>query len=163
MDSSSEHKLESPAPEPTLTTEKESKPRKGAVFWLIFLSINITQFLAAMDLTAVSTALPTIAHDLNSTDFVWVGSAYTLSSTAFLPLSGGLAQIFGRRAAMMTCLFLFLLGSAICGAAQNMPMMIAGRTIQGAGGGGLQSGSSIILADLVPLEERGVYVSVFSL
>ena len=137
--------------------------RKGLVFWLIFLSICVALFLSALELTAVSTTLPTIAHDLHATDFVWVGSAYALSSTAFMPMSGGIAQIFGRRPALLGALALFATGSGICGGASSMAMLIAGRTIQGLGGGGIQSLSAIIVADLVTLQERGLYAGLFGL
>ena len=137
--------------------------KKGARFWCIFASICIALFLSALELTAISTALPTIAHDLHADDFVWVGSAYTLSSTAFLPMSGGLAQIFGRRPALLSCLALFALGSGICGGASNMSMLIAGRTVQGLGGGGVQSLSAIVLADMVTLQERGLFAGFFGL
>ncbi|THG95550.1 hypothetical protein EW026_g6125 [Hermanssonia centrifuga] len=115
------------------------------------------------ELTAVSTALPTIIHDLNGDDFVWVASAYALASTALLPASGGMAEIFGRRATMLVSLVMFALGSALCGSAQNMNWLIAGRTIQGAGGGGILSLSSIILSDLVALKERGLYNGMIGL
>ncbi len=141
--------------------ESSKGSKKGSVFWCIFASICVTLFLSALDQSAVSTALPTIAHDLHTTEFVWVGSAYTLSSTAFLPMSGGFAQIFGRRVALLSCIALFALGSGICGGAKNMAMLIAGRTIQGLGGGGIQSVSAIILADLVTLQERGLYAGLF--
>lgn len=136
---------------------------KGHRFWLVFLSICSALFLSALELTAVSTVLPTIAHALHTTEFVWVGSAYALASTAFLPMSGNVAQLFGRRPALLSCLGLFAAGSAICGAAQNMPMLVAGRTVQGLGGGGIQSLSAIILADMVTLQERGAYAGLFGL
>jgi hypothetical protein len=72
------------------------KPRKGRAFWLSFVALIASILLSALDLTAVSTALPTITNDLHGGDkYVWVGSAYGLSSTAVLPLSGSLADIFG--------------------------------------------------------------------
>lgn len=140
-----------------------SRPPKGTDFWLILVSLCITLWLYALELTAVSTALPTIASALHATEFIWVGSAYALASTAFLPMSGGLAEVFGRKPAVLLCIFLFSAGSAVCGAAQNMDMMIAGRTIQGLGGGGIQALAYIILADLVSLEERGVYTGIFGM
>ncbi|TFK88802.1 MFS general substrate transporter [Polyporus arcularius HHB13444] len=140
-----------------------ARTRKGGAFWCIFLSLCLAVFLAALELTAVSTALPTIAHDLRADDFVWIGSAYTLSSTALLPMSGGMAQIFGRRPALLICLGLFALGSGICGGASSMGMLIAGRTVQGLGGGGIQSLSFIVLADLTTLQERGIYTSLFGI
>ncbi|KAG8221194.1 MFS general substrate transporter [Butyriboletus roseoflavus] len=137
--------------------------KKDLQFWLIFASMCTCLFLSALELSSVSTALPTIAHELRASQFVWVGSAYALSSTAFLPVSGGLAQAFGRRPAILTSICLFALGSGICGGANSMHMLIAGRTVQGLGGGGIQSLTSIILADLVSLQERGVYVGLFGL
>ena len=95
----------------------------------------------------MSTALPTIVHDLEGKDFVWVASAYVLASVALLPASGGFAevslgrrvvahqtrtlihclQLFGRRATMLGSQLFFALGSALCGAARNMNWLIAAR------------------------------------
>ncbi|KAF9018941.1 MFS general substrate transporter [Hymenopellis radicata] len=136
---------------------------KGARFWILFTSLNVTLFLSALELLAVSNALPTIAQDLKATEFAWVGSAYALSSTAFLPMTGALAEVFGRRPALMTSIVLFFIGSGICGGASSMAMMIGGRTVQGLGSGGIQALSAIILADLVSLEERGLYAACFGL
>ena len=106
-----------------------SKPNKGSAFWLSYSAILDATLLSALDLTAVSTALPTITADLNGAEnFVWVGSAYALSSTAILPLSGGLADIFGRRPVMLLAIAFFSIGSALAGAAQNMNMLIAARS-----------------------------------
>ena len=78
---------------------------------------------------SISTALPSIIHDLDGTDsFAWVSSAYTLSCTAILPLSGRLADIFGRRSVMLMAIVIFAAGSAITGAAGTMGMLIAGRS-----------------------------------
>jgi MFS family permease len=137
--------------------------KKDLKFWLILASMCICLFLSALELLSISIALPTIAHDLRASQFVWVGSAYALSSAAFLPMSGGLAQAFGRRPAILITIGLFVLGSGICGGATSMNMLIAGRAIQGLGGGGIQSVTSIILADIISLQERGVYAGLFGL
>ncbi len=109
--------------------EEEAQTHKGSAFWLSFVSIVVSIFLSALDLTAVSTALPTITADLNGGDkFTWVGSAYALASTAVLPLSGALANIFGRKPVMMGSILFFAVGSALAGAAQNMNMLIAARS-----------------------------------
>ncbi|PSR83956.1 hypothetical protein PHLCEN_2v5560 [Hermanssonia centrifuga] len=81
-----------------------------------------------MDTSAVSTALPTIVNALHGKEFVWVGSSYTLAGTAFLPLSGHLANIFGRRPVLIIALLLFAFGSVLSGGAQTMAMLIGGRT-----------------------------------
>lgn len=60
---------------------------------MIFLSLCLAMFLSAVELSAVSTAMPTIIHELEGDDFVWVGTAYALASTAFLPMSGGMAEV----------------------------------------------------------------------
>ncbi|CAE6503123.1 unnamed protein product [Rhizoctonia solani] len=134
--------------------------KKDARFWLVFVAICASTFLSALELTSVSTALPTIVEALHGHDFAWVGSAYTLGSTAFMPMSGGLADIFGRRPIMLASLVIFAIGSAICGAAPNMSALIAGRTIQGIGGGGIITLTDIIVADLVSLAERGPYMGI---
>ncbi|TFY54573.1 hypothetical protein EVJ58_g8782 [Rhodofomes roseus] len=108
--------------------------------------------------SAVSVALPTIVQELHGSTFIWIGSAYTLAGTAFIPLGGGLAQIFGRRIVILASLAIMSLGSALCGSAKNMTYLIAGRTaVQGLGGGGISATTAIIISDLVPLRERGLF------
>ncbi|KAF7792049.1 hypothetical protein EIP86_003077 [Pleurotus ostreatoroseus] len=137
---------------------------KGSAFWLTFFALAVCTLLSAIDLTAVGLILPTLTKDLNGGDeFAWVGSAYALSSTAVLPLTGSLADAFGRRPIMVAAILFFALGSALAGAAQNMNMMIAGRAIQGIGGGGILNLGEIIMSDLVPLAERGIAQGVFGL
>ncbi|KAI0826235.1 iron permease [Irpex lacteus] len=144
---------------------KAPKPKgKGSAFWFTFMAIIVTVFLSALDVTSVGTALPTIVADLDGgANFAWVGSAYALSSTAFLPLSGSLADIFGRRPVMLLSVILFALGSALAGSAQNMNWLIAARTVQGIGGGAIINMSEIIVSDLVPLAERGLYQGLVGL
>ncbi|KAH8828833.1 major facilitator superfamily domain-containing protein [Flagelloscypha sp. PMI_526] len=159
-----------PSPTPTLSPETPDMPSppdtkggKGSAFWLSFTSLVLCMFLSALDLTAVGTMLPTISKDLHGSDnFAWVGSGYALASTAFLPLSGNLADIFGRRSIMLLSVGLFALGSALAGSAQTMTWLIGAR-IQGIGGGGILSLSEIIVSDLVPLSERGLYQGLLSL
>ncbi|KAH9918458.1 iron permease [Fomitopsis serialis] len=136
--------------------DQERQPL-DARFWLVFLGIGIATMITALELSAVSVALPTITQDLHGSSFIWVGSAYTLAGTAFIPLSGGLSQIFGRRIVILSSLAIMALGSALCGSAKNMTHMIAGRTVQGLGGGGISATTAIIISDLVPLSERGIY------
>ncbi|KAF8572629.1 MFS general substrate transporter, partial [Ramaria rubella] len=139
------------------------KSERGLRFWLILLSLCLTLFLSALELTAVSTALPTIVADLHGSGFVWVGAAYALASTAILPMTGGLAHIFGRRPVVLASIGFFALGSALCGVAKNMGMLIAGRAVQGIGGGGNLSFAAIVLADLISLKERGLYAGLLGL
>ncbi|OCH84114.1 Mfs1.1 protein [Obba rivulosa] len=139
------------------------KTGKGRDFWLTFIAIVMSLFLSALDLTGVATALPTITADLNGGDnFVWVGSAFALSSTAVLPLSGGLADIFGRKPIMLISIAFFAVGSALAGAAQSMNICLI-LAVQGVGGGGIINLTEIITSDLVPLAERGLYQGMLGL
>ncbi|GAA6007140.1 MDR family MFS transporter [Rhodotorula paludigena] len=149
-----------PAASEPATDVKPKAGKRGARFWLVFLALIFCVFLSALDLTAVSTALPTIAQEFDSSEFSWVGSAYALTSTALIPWTGGLAAIFGRRPVMVAALALFALGSAITGAAQSMAMMIGGRSVQGIGGGAILTMTEIIVCDLVPLAERGAFFGI---
>ncbi|KAL5513681.1 hypothetical protein ACEPAH_4080 [Sanghuangporus vaninii] len=137
--------------------------RRDLRFWMCIVCMMIASFVVALDLTGISTALPVIIRDLKGKEFEWVGSAYALSATAFLPLSGGLAQIFGRRESMLLQIFLFALGSVLCGVATSLNFLIAGRTVQGIGAGGLTAMSQIIISDLVPLHERGIFNAFLAL
>jgi MFS family permease len=146
-----------------LITQTRTSTKRDHRFWFIILSLCLSLLLSALEFTAVATALPTIVADLHGNDFVWVGVAYALASSAILPLTGGLAQLFGRGPAVLPSIAFFAIGSALCGAAQNMPMMLVGRTIQGIGSGAILSYSAIILADLVTLEERGSFQGLYGL
>ncbi|KAJ3555468.1 hypothetical protein NM688_g2562 [Phlebia brevispora] len=153
-------------PDAAALPEQDAPKRtgKGSSFWLAFLAIISSIFLSAMDLTAVSTILPTVTADLAGGDkFTWVGSAYALASTAILPLSGALADIFGRKPILIIAILLFSLGSALAGSAQNMNWLIGARTVQGIGGGAINFLSLALTADLVPFNERGLYQGIISL
>ncbi|KAH9858981.1 iron permease [Lenzites betulinus] len=137
-------------------------PKRGTSFWMVYISNLVVDMLTALDLTAISTALPTIVSHLNGTDFIWAGSAYTIASTAVIPLVGNLVSGFGRKPVLLSFILVFAFGSAIAGAAQNMDMLIAGRAIQGFGGGGCISITEIIYADMVPLPERGKFQGILA-
>ncbi|KAJ8486838.1 hypothetical protein ONZ51_g4577 [Trametes cubensis] len=135
-------------------------PKRGTSFWMVYISNLVVDMLTALDLTAVSTALPTIVSHLDGNDFIWAGSAYTIASTAVIPLVGNLVSGFGRKPVLLSFILAFALGSAVAGAAQSMNMLIAGRAIQGFGGGGCISITEIIYADMVPLPERGKFQGI---
>ncbi|KAH7929019.1 iron permease [Leucogyrophana mollusca] len=135
-------------------------PKRGYAFWMVFVANVVVDLLSALDLTAVATALPTIVSDLHGSDFIWATSAYSIASTAILPTVGGLVSCCGRKPVLLAFLLFFTAGSAISGAARNMNMLIAGRAIQGLGGGGCISVTEIIYADLIPLPERGKFIGI---
>ncbi|KAJ7843717.1 iron permease [Mycena leptocephala] len=133
-------------------------PRKGSAFWLSYAAVCICTFVSALDITSIPTSLPSIIESFSgSAASSWVGSGYTLASAALIPFTGNLANIFGRRPIMLGSIILFAIGSALAGSAQSMEWLIVARVVQGMGGGGMSGLSSIIVADLVPLSERGAY------
>ncbi|MFD7313259.1 DHA2 family efflux MFS transporter permease subunit [Streptomyces sp. NPDC059883] len=118
--------------------------------------------LASLDQTIVSTALPTIVSDLGGLEHLsWVVTAYLLASTAATPLWGKLGDQYGRKKLFQIAIVIFLIGSALCGIAQNMPQLIGFRALQGLGGGGLIVLSMAIVGDIVPPRERGKYQGLF--
>ncbi|KAI0788876.1 MFS general substrate transporter [Abortiporus biennis] len=125
---------------------------------LVFCSLMLTLFLSALDQTIVATALPTITAELGGgKNYSWVGSAYLLASAALVPLYGKISDLVGRKAVLYPAILLFLIGSALCGAAQNMTWLIIARAIQGMGGGGIVQMVNIVIGDIVPLSERGKF------
>jgi EmrB/QacA subfamily drug resistance transporter len=136
-------------------------PERGTL-WLSLGALMLGMFLAALDQTIVATALPTIVSELGGMDHLsWVVTAYLLASTAGTPLWGKLGDQYGRKRLFQIAIVLFLIGSMLCGAAQNMPQLIGFRAVQGLGGGGLMVLSMAIVGDLVPPRERGRYQGLF--
>ncbi len=120
-------------------------------------------FLAALEATAVGTAMPTVVADLGGVSrYSWVFSVYLLASTTTVPMWGKLADLFGRLRIITICVFLFLLGAALCGMAQSFPQLILFRAIQGVGAGGVIPVAITIVGDIYNLEERGRIQGVFS-
>ncbi|EGN93322.1 hypothetical protein SERLA73DRAFT_189897 [Serpula lacrymans var. lacrymans S7.3] len=125
---------------------------------VVFLGLMCCTFLAALDQTIVATALPTIVADLGGgNNYSWVGSAYMLASAALGPLYGKLSNIVGRKPMLYGSIVIFLIGSALCGAAQNMTWLIVCRAVQGIGGGGIIQLVQITISDIVTLQDRGKY------
>lgn len=129
----------------------------------IIMSIGALLFLAALDQTIVSTALPTIVSDLGGLEHLsWVVTAYILASTIAAPLYGKLGDLYGRRNTVFVSVGLFLLGSALAGAAQSMTWLIASRALQGLGGGGLFVLALSVIGDVIPPKDRGKTQGVFA-
>ncbi|WP_274557869.1 MDR family MFS transporter [Streptomyces spiramyceticus] len=125
-------------------------------------ALLLGMLLAALDQTIVSTALPTIVSELGGMEHLsWVVTAYMLAATAGTPLWGKLGDQYGRKKLFQGAIVIFLIGSVLCGVAQNMPQLIAFRALQGLGGGGLMVLSMAIVGDLVPPRERGRYQGLF--
>jgi EmrB/QacA subfamily drug resistance transporter len=133
----------------------------GRALLPVFGALMLGMFLAALDQTIVSTALPTIVGDLGGLDHLsWVVTAYLLASTASTPLYGKLGDMYGRKPVFMAAILVFLAGSMLSGLSQSMGELIAFRAIQGIGAGGLMVGAQAIIADIVPPRERGRYMGL---
>lgn len=146
-------------PEPTAATEPGFNHRQILV---IMSGLMLGMFLASLDQTIVSTALPTIVGDFHRSDLLsWVITAYLLASTASTPLWGKAGDLYGRKRVFQLAIVVFLVGSVLCGAAQNMYELIAFRGLQGIGGGGLISLVFAIIGDVIPPRQRGRYQGYF--
>ncbi|PYI03213.1 MFS general substrate transporter [Aspergillus sclerotiicarbonarius CBS 121057] len=145
-----------------LTVEDPSPtPRYGPRIWAIMVALCVTNLLVALEGTVISTALPTIVDQLGGgEEYVWASTGYFLTNTVFQPLYGQMADIFGRRWLIMYAVAMFVLGSGISGGAASMNALIAGRVIQGIGGGGITLLVNLIVCDLVPLRERGRLMAI---
>ncbi|KAK3331743.1 major facilitator superfamily domain-containing protein [Cercophora scortea] len=134
---------------------------KGWRFWAIFPPLSIATLLVGLDSTVGSSALPKITAELDAGDnYVWILNGYLLTSTAFLPLYGQLAQVFGRRWPTIAAVAVFALGGGISGGASSAAMLIAGRLVQGMGGAGITAMTQLIISDLVSVRERGKYIGI---
>ena len=142
--------------------ERPATPAPQANLGVIFSGLVLVMLLAALDQTIVSTALPTIAGDFGGLSHIsWVVSAYLLAATTATPLYGKLGDLYGRKVVLQSAVLLFLAGSALCGAAQNMTELIAFRAVQGLGGGGLIVLTQAVVGDVVPPRQRGLYQGIF--
>ncbi|NEC80787.1 MFS transporter, partial [Streptomyces sp. SID7958] len=114
--------------------------------------------LSALDQTVVSTALPSIVSDVGGLEnLAWVITAYLLTSMASTPVWGKVSDQFGRRIVFVVATSVFIVGSALCGVAQEITQLIAARAVQGLGAGALYALALSVIADVVPVRDRGRY------
>ncbi|QSZ32992.1 hypothetical protein DSL72_002576 [Monilinia vaccinii-corymbosi] len=145
------------------TPPKETAPNtsKSWRFYLILFSLSLLSFISALDGTVIASALPKITNDLSAADsYVWIANSFLVSQTVIQPLCAQLCNIFGRRTPMFVSIALFMLGSGIAGGATTSAMLIAGRTVQGLGSGGIMMLVELVICDIVPLRERGKYLGM---
>ena len=122
---------------------------------IVTLAIFMTTFMTAIEGTIVSTAMPTIVSDLDGLEIMnWVVSIFLLMTAVSTPLYGKLADSIGRKPVFLFGIALFVIGSSLCGLAQNMIELILFRVIQGLGSGAVQPVAITIIADLYTLQKR---------
>jgi|SRR5579859_3689531 len=118
--------------------------------------------LAALDQTIVGTALPTIVGKLGGIDhYSWVITGYLVASTASTPLYGKVSDLYGRRPVLLFAISAFLVGSLLAGLSQNMTELIATRSLQGLGAGGLLSLAFTVVSDVMAPRDRARYQGIF--
>jgi EmrB/QacA subfamily drug resistance transporter len=129
---------------------------------LTVVSVLLGMFLAAMEMTVVSTAMPTVVGELGGLSlYAWAFSAYMLTATVTVPIHGKLADLYGRKPVLLAGIALFLVGSSGCGFAGSMGALIAWRAVQGLGAGAIQPVSLTIVGDLFELRERARMQGIF--
>lgn len=123
--------------------------------------LTITLFMTSLEQTITTAALPQISAEMHSNDgYTWIGTAFLLASSSAMPIYGKLSDIYGRKPVILWAIGMFVIGSIVAGAAKSMKTIIGGRVIQGFGGGGIAGLCNIIVSDMVPLHQRGFFMSV---
>lgn len=162
------------------TTDSSAEWKAGRSEWMIITVLAIVSLMVALDATILVPVLPVrvrgkivrgswtvntsqaIASDLQgtSTDAFWTGTSYLLTQSVLQPFIVSLSDVFGRRLLYMLSLSFFTIGTLLCCLARNFTELLAGRSIQGVGGGGVLSLGLVILTDIVPLRQQPIYLGV---
>ncbi|KAF4555917.1 Efflux pump dotC-like protein [Elsinoe fawcettii] len=158
-DSSGDAPPKSPPDEPN-DFEKSSVGKRTVIMAALCMAV----FLAALDVTIITTALPTISEEFQSAaGYTWIGSAFLLGNASSVPTWGKVSDIFGRKPVLLAANIVFFIGSLVAALANSIGMMIAARAVQGIGAGGLVILVNITIADLFSLRNRGAYYGVIGM
>jgi DHA2 family multidrug resistance protein len=133
--------------------------------WLIVLSVMPAIFMQVLDTSIANVAIPHIAGGLSATpeEATWVLTSYLSANAIILPATAWFSTVFGRKRFLLTCVLLFTLSSAACGAAPSLTLLVFARILQGAGGGALQPITLAILMESFPPARRGTAMAVFGM
>lgn len=130
---------------------------------LVMVSIVLAMLVASIDTTIMNTTMPIIAKELGRFDlYAWSFASYMITSTILSPIAGRLSDIFGRKKVFGFGILLFLVGSLLCGIADDMVQLILFRALQGMGAGFMMPFPAIIAGDLFPIEKRGKIQALFT-
>lgn len=165
-DDAADHEKKRGSTEGSITTadeaviaDKTTPTRSKAQTMILMLALCMAVFLAALDAVIITTALPTISREVGASDsgFAWIGAAYLLANAASVPFWGKVSDIFGRKPILVIANVVFMVGSLVGALAKTLTTLVAGRAVQGLGGGGLTALVNIVLGDLFSPRERGAY------
>ncbi len=143
--------------------QSDWRPRHNP--WLIAIAVMGAAFMEVLDTSIANIALPHIAGSLSATtdEATWVLTSYLVSNAIILPMTGWLANYFGRKRLLMSCVVMFTFASVLCGLAWNLPTLVLARILQGIGGGAMIPIGQAILLESFPANKRGVAMSVFAM
>jgi MFS transporter, DHA2 family, multidrug resistance protein len=133
--------------------------------WLVTVSITFGTLMGAIDSSIVNVALPHIRGAVGATveEIAWISTAYLIATVVVMPLTGFLGSMFGQKRVYVSCLILFLIGSALCGMARSLETLVVFRAIQGLGAGALQPTEQAILRQTFPPKEQGMAMALFAM
>jgi DHA2 family multidrug resistance protein len=133
--------------------------------WMITLAVMLPAFMEVLDTTIANVSLTHIAGSLSvSTDeATWVLTSYLISNAIVIPCSAWLGQRFGRKNFLLACVVIFTVASFLCGLATSLPMLLAMRVLQGAGGGAFQPIAQSIMMESFPKEKQGMAMGIYGI
>jgi DHA2 family multidrug resistance protein len=133
--------------------------------WIVTLSVTFGTLMGAIDTSIVAVATPHLTGSLGATveEMTWVTTGFVIATVVVMPLTAFLGRLFGQKRVYLASLMLFVFGSAMCGLARSLPMMVACRALQGLGAGALQPTEQAILRQTFPPEEQGMAMALFGL
>jgi DHA2 family multidrug resistance protein len=133
--------------------------------WLVAVSIAFGSLMATIDSSIVNVALPNIRGELGASiqEITWISTAYMIAMVLVMPLTGFLGGFFGQKRVYLISMVVFVAGSALCGTARSLGMLVFYRILQGLGGGALQPSQQAILRQTFPPAEQGMAMAIFSM
>src|SRR5215472_8589093 len=139
--------------------------RKPVNKWLVTVSVTFGTLMGAVDSSIVTVAVPHMRGAVGATveEITWVTTGFTLATVLVMPLTAFLGRLFGQKRVYLACLILFVVGSALCGMARTLPVLVAFRVVQGFGAGALQPTEQAILRQTFPPKEQGMAMALFAL
>lgn len=156
----------------TISDNTARKPLSALSIFLLMAPLCLSVLLSSLDLTVTTPAIPAMVSSLSASSssssssstygYIWIGTAFILSSTSMTPVWGTVSDIWGRKPVVLVALTIFLGGSLLCALAQDMSSMIAGRAVQGLGASGMGTMVNVIICDAFSLRDRGLYLAITS-